>query len=276
MTNTHTQTQPLLDLRGINKRFGAVQALQDVDFRVYPSELVGLVGDNGAGKSTLIKIISGVLHPDSGNILFESQEVSIKSPDDAKSLGIETLYQDLALINNLDVVANMFLGREQFTSLLFGAIKVLKNREMERRTNDILEGLQVNLGSVREKVEVLSGGQRQAVAIGRAVGWGKKLVLLDEPTAALGVREAQQALNLIRRLKDQGVAVVAISHNLEHIFSLVDRVVVLRQGIIRGERQLTDVEDKQTVGDEIVAMITGVSELKRSNGVNGHDSQKGA
>jgi len=276
MTNTHTQTQPLLDLRGINKRFGAVQALQDVDFRVYPSELVGLVGDNGAGKSTLIKIISGVLHPDSGNILFESQEVSIKSPDDAKSLGIETLYQDLALINNLDVVANMFLGREQFTSLLFGAIKVLKNREMERRTNDILEGLQVNLGSVREKVEVLSGGQRQAVAIGRAVGWGKKLVLLDEPTAALGVREAQQALNLIRRLKDQGVAVVAISHNLEHIFSLVDRVVVLRQGIIRGERQLTDVEDKQTVGDEIVAMITGVSELKRSSGVNGHDSQKGA
>jgi D-xylose transport system ATP-binding protein len=276
MTNTHTQTQPLLDLRGINKRFGAVQALQDVDFRIYPSELVGLVGDNGAGKSTLIKIISGVLHPDSGNILFEGQEVSIKSPDEAKSLGIETLYQDLALINNLDVVANMFLGREQFTSLLFGAIKVLKNREMERRTSDILEGLQVSLGSVREKVEVLSGGQRQAVAIGRAVGWGKKLVLLDEPTAALGVREAQQALELIRRLKDQGVAVVAISHNLEHIFSLVDRVVVLRQGIIRGERQLTDVEDKQTVGDEIVAMITGVAELKRSNGGNGHDSQKGA
>jgi len=260
-----TQIQPLLEMRGINKSFGAVQALRDVDFHVYPSELVGLVGDNGAGKSTLIKIISGVLHPDSGSILFEDQEVTIKSPDDAKSLGIETLYQDLALIDNLDVIANMFLGREQVTSLFFGGIKILKGREMERQTADILEGLKVNLGSVREKVEVLSGGQRQAVAIGRAVGWGKKLVLLDEPTAALGVREAQQALELIGRLKDQGVAVVAISHNLEHIFSLVDRVVVLRQGIIRGERLISDAEDKEIVGDEIVSMITGVAELRKAN-----------
>jgi D-xylose transport system ATP-binding protein len=262
---TNGQTQPLLETRGISKSFGAIQALQDVEFRVYPSELVGLVGDNGAGKSTLIKIISGVLHPDAGSILFEGQEVTIKSPDEAKSLGIETLYQDLALIDNLDVIANMFLGREQVTSLFFGGIKILKGREMERRTADILEGLKVNLGSVREKVEVLSGGQRQAVAIGRAVGWGKKLVLLDEPTAALGVREAQQALKLIRRLKDQGVAVVAISHNLEHIFSLVDRVVVLRQGVIRGERLISGTEDKEIIGDEIVSMITGVAELRKAN-----------
>jgi D-xylose transport system ATP-binding protein len=270
----NTQTQPLLETRGINKSFGAVQALRDVDFRVYPCELVGLVGDNGAGKSTLIKIISGILQPDSGNIFFDGQEVAIKGPDDAKSLGIETLYQDLALINNLDVIANMFLGREQVTSLFLGAIKVLKSREMERQTADILEGLKINLGSLREKVEVLSGGQRQAVAIGRAVGWGKKLVLLDEPTAALGVREAQKALELIRRLKDQGVAVVAISHNLEHIFSLVDRVVVLRQGLIRGERQINEVMDKKTLGDEIVAMITGVAELKTSDSGNSHDTKQ--
>lgn len=265
-----TQAQPILETRAISKSFGAVKALQDVDFRVYPSELVGLVGDNGAGKSTLIKIISGVLRPDSGSILIEGQEVTIHSPDDAKSLGIETLYQDLALIDNLDVVANTFLGRERVTPLLFGAIKLLKNREMERETTRILEGLKVNLGSVRERVEVLSGGQRQAVAIGRAVGWGKKLVLLDEPTAALGVREAQQALDLIRRLKDGGVGVVAISHNLEHIFSLADRVVVLRQGEVRGERILTDTQDAEAVGDEIVSMITGASELRKSNGGNGN------
>jgi len=259
-----TQTHPLLEMRRINKSFGAVQALRDVDFRVYPGELVGLVGDNGAGKSTLVKIISGVEHPDSGTITFEGQEVTIHSPDDAKALGVETLYQDLALINNLDVVANMFLGRESVSPYLFGRIKVLKNREMEQETTQILEGLKINLGSVREKVEVLSGGQRQAIALGRAAGWGKKLVLLDEPTAALGVRESQQALDLIRRLKEQGIAAVIISHNLEHVFSVVDRVVVLRRGIIRGERKI-----RGLVGDEIVSMITGTDELKKLEFENG-------
>jgi ABC-type sugar transport system ATPase subunit len=249
--------QPLLEMRGINKSFGAVQALRDVDFKVYPGELVGLVGDNGAGKSTLVKIISGVEHPDSGTILFEGREVVIKDPDYAKELGIETLYQDLALINNLDVVANLFLGREEYNSYLLGLIKVLKNRRMEQDTIELLDRLGIRLGSIREKVEVLSGGQRQAIALSRAVGWGKKLVLLDEPTAALGVREAQQALELIRRLKEQNVAGVLISHNLEHVFSVVDRVVVLRRGVVRGERTIRDV-----VGDEIVSMITGVSELK--------------
>ncbi len=249
--------QPLLEMRGINKSFGAVQALQNVDFRVNYGEMVGLVGDNGAGKSTLVKIISGVEHPDSGEILFEGQPVTINNPDVAREMGIETLYQDLALINNLDVVSNLFLGREEVDSYLFGLIKVLKNRQMEHDTIELLERLKINLGSVREKVEVLSGGQRQAIALSRAVGWGKKLVLLDEPTAALGVREAQQALELIRRLKEQNVAGVLISHNLEHVFSVVDRVVVLRRGAIQGERQIRDV-----VGDEIVSMITGVSELK--------------
>ncbi len=251
-------SHPLLEMRGINKSFGAVQALHNVDFCVYPGELVGLVGDNGAGKSTLVKIISGVERADSGTILFEGKEVHITSPDAAKRLGIETLYQNLALINNLDMVANMFLGRERTIPILFGAIKILKQREMERETIELLERLKINLGSVREKVEVLSGGQRQAIALSRAVGWGKKLVLLDEPTAALGVRESGQALDLIRRLKDHNVAAVFISHNLEHVFSVVDRVVVLRRGHIRGERKIRDV-----VGDEIVSMITGSSELQK-------------
>lgn len=263
--------QPLLEMRKINKSFGAVQALQDVDFRVYPGELVGLVGDNGAGKSTLVKIISGIERADSGQVFFEGQEVHIYNPDAAKRLGIETLYQNLALINNLDMVSNMFLGRERTTPILFGAIKVLKQHEMEQETVDLLNRLKVNLGSVREKVEVLSGGQRQAIALSRAVGWGKKLVLLDEPTAALGVRESGQALDLIRRLKEHNVAAVVISHNLEHVFSVVDRVVVLRRGRIRGERKIRDV-----VGDEIVSMITGSSELQKlefsdAPGENGGD-----
>jgi D-xylose transport system ATP-binding protein len=255
--------KPLPELHNIKKSFGAVQALQDVSLCVYPGELVGLVGDNGAGKSTLIKIVSGILQPDSGTIVFDGKEVSIKHPDDAKALGIETLYQDLALINNLDVVSNMFLGREKVRSYIFGMINVLKNREMERETVAILEGLKINLPSVREEVEVLSGGQRQAIAIGRAAGWGKRLVLLDEPTAALGVREAQQALNLIARLRDNGISAVVISHNLELIFSLVDRVIILRRGLIRGERKIRGVADQEQLGNEVVTMITGTDELKK-------------
>lgn len=248
---------PLLELTGISKSFGAVQALRDVDFRVHPRETIGLVGDNGAGKSTLVKIISGVEHQDIGRIQWDGREVVIDSPDDAKDLGIETLYQDLALINNLDVTANMFLGRELVTRLLFGIINVLRTHEMEGETRRILDSLGINLESVRETVEVLSGGQRQAIALGRAVGWGKRLVLLDEPTAALGVRESKQALDSIRRLKDQGVATVIISHNLEHVFSVVDRVVVMRRGEIRGEREIRGISS-----DEIVSMITGADEIK--------------
>ncbi len=250
--------QPLLEMEHINKNFGAVRALEDISFRVYPGEAVGLVGDNGAGKSTLVKIISGVEHPDSGVIRFEGQDVAIRTPEDARDLGIETLYQDLALINNLDIVANMFLGRELVRRWLLGAIRVLRSREMEAESRQILERLKINIGSVREKVEVLSGGQRQAIALGRAVGWGKKLVLLDEPTAALGVREAQQALEIIGRLKDEGIATVIISHNLQHVFSVVDRIVVIRRGVMRGERLIGD-----AVGDEIVSMITGSAELRK-------------
>jgi len=248
----------LLELKGVNKSFGAVRALVDVDLRVHSGEIVGLVGDNGAGKSTLVKIVSGVEQPDTGKLFFKGREVSIRNPDDAKELGIETLYQNLALINNLDVIANMFLGRELVTVWPLGMIRVLRSREMERQTGEILGRLQINIGSVREKVQVLSGGQRQAIALGRAVGWGKKLVLLDEPTAALGVREGRQALELIGRLKEQGVSAVIISHNLEHVFSVADRVVVLRHGEIQGERRIRDVKS-----DEIVSMITGAAEIKK-------------
>lgn len=254
-------TQPLLELRHINKSFGAVRALQDVNFCVYPNEIVGLVGDNGAGKSTLVKIISGVETADSGEMSFDGKPVQIRHPEDAHRLGIETLYQNLAMINNLDVVSNMFLGRELVQVWPLGLIKVLRNKEMERETQRILSQLKINFGSVREKVEVMSGGQRQAIALGRAVGWGKRLVLLDEPTAALGVREANQALELIRRLKDQNISAVIISHNLEHVFSVVDRIVVLRQGIVRGERSAHNMD-----GNEIVSLITGAAELRKSNG----------
>lgn len=251
--------QPLLELRHINKSFGAVKALQDVNFCVYPNEIVGLVGDNGAGKSTLVKIVSGVETPDSGEMSFDGKTVQIRHPEDAHRLGIETLYQNLAMINNLDVVSNMFLGRELVQVWAFGFVKVLRNKEMERETQRILSQLKINFGSVREKVEVLSGGQRQAIALGRAVGWGKRLVLLDEPTAALGVREANQALELIKRLKDQKVSAVIISHNLEHVFSVVDRIVVLRQGIVRGERSAQHMD-----GNEIVSLITGAAELRKT------------
>ena len=256
--------QPLLELRHINKSFGAVKALQDVSLCVYPNEIVGLVGDNGAGKSTLVKIISGVETADTGEIFFEGKPIHIHNPEDAKHLGIETLYQNLAMINNLDVVSNMFLGRELVDVWPFGLIKVLRNKEMEQETLRILSRLKINIGSVREKVEVMSGGQRQAIALGRAVGWGKRLVLLDEPTAALGVREANQALELIRRLKDQNISAVIISHNLEHVFSVVDRIVVLRQGIVRGERSARNLNP-----NEIVSLITGAAELRQQTSAAG-------
>ena len=250
--------QPLLRVDSISKSFGAVKALDNVSLQVRQGEIVGLCGDNGAGKSTLVKIIAGVLQPDSGSVLWDGQLVAIGGPDDSKRLGIETLYQDLGLLDNLDIVANTFLGRELVSRWLAGLVEVLRNREMTIETKRILSELQIDLGSVREKVQVLSGGQRQAVALGRAVGWGRRLVLLDEPTAALGVRESSQALDLIRRLKDRDVAAILISHNLEHVFAVADRVVVLRQGILRGE---TDREHLD--GDEVVSWITGSSEYKK-------------
>src|SRR4051812_31302153 len=205
-----SEPTPLLQLRDISKSFGSVQALTDVDFEVLPGEVMALVGDNGAGKSTLIKCIAGTHTPDSGQILFEGQEVSIHGPKDAGRLGIEVVYQDLALCDNLDVVQNMFLGREETTTL-----RRLDETTMERRASDTLASLSVTtIRSVRQTVAGLSGGQRQSVAVAKAVMWNSKVVILDEPTAALGVAQTRQVLDLVKRLGEQGLAVVLISHNL--------------------------------------------------------------
>ncbi len=244
---TTTQT-PVLEMLGISKRFGAVQALTDVDFEVYAGEVVGLVGDNGAGKSTLIKCIAGINMIDAGEIRFEGRPVTLAGPKDAASLGIETVYQDLALCDNLDVVANLYLGREQTQKLVPGVVEPIDEVGMEKRAITVLRGLSVSIPSVRTLIASLSGGQRQSVAVARSVMWNSKLVVLDEPTAALGVAQTRQVLDLILRLKNQGLAVVVISHNLEDVFSVVDRIVVLRLGRNGGSFDVRSVTHEQIVG----------------------------
>ena len=255
--------EPLLRLRGISKSFGAVRALFNVDFEVYAREVVGLVGDNGAGKSTLIKVISGVGPADEGEIFMEGQKVNISSPQAANRLGIQTVYQDLALCDNLDVVANLFLGREEHSVL-----RSLDEVDMEKRGLNVLRTLDVKIPSVRTTVATLSGGQRQSVAVAKSILREAKVVLLDEPTAALGVAQTRQVLHLIRRLRDQGLAVVVISHNLADVFEVVDRVVVLRLG-----RRIGTFDIKTTTPEQVVAAITGAEfgELMTTNGTN-HDN----
>ncbi len=217
--------RPILDVAGVSKRFGAVQALYKVDFEVRLGEVMALVGDNGAGKSTLIKGIAGIHSFDEGEVHFEGKPVTIHGPRDSAALGIEVVYQDLALADNLDVVANMYLGRERMRGL------VLDEPDMEHASRETLNSLSVTtLRSVRQAVAGLSGGQRQAVAVAKAVMWNSKVVILDEPTAALGVAQTRQVLDLVRRLADRGLAVVLISHNLHDIFEVADRITVLRLG----------------------------------------------
>jgi D-xylose transport system ATP-binding protein len=235
---------PILELRGICKSFGAVQALYEVDFHVSSGEVMALVGDNGAGKSTLIKCIAGIYSIDSGEILFEGQPVSIHGPKDAARLGIEVVYQDLALADNLDVVQNMFLGREELT----GPLRSLDELTMEKRANDTLSSLSVTtIQSVRQIVAGLSGGQRQSVAVAKAVMWNSRVVILDEPTAALGVAQTRQVLDLVKRLGQQGLAVVLISHNLHDIFEVADSITVLRLGQNVAEYKRAEVTQTQVV-----------------------------
>ena len=246
------QRVPELELKGISKRFGAVQALFDVDFEVYKGEVVGLVGDNGAGKSTLIKCISGINAIDSGEVHFEGQLVTINTPQDASGLGIETVYQDLALCDNLDVVANLFLGREKTNTYLPRIASPIDEVAMEKRSIEVLRSLAVSIPSVRTRIAAMSGGQRQSVAVARAVMWNSKVVLLDEPTAALGVAQSRQVLDLIRRLREQGLAVVVISHNLADVFDVVDRIIVLRLG-----KRVGTFDIHKTNREQVVAAITG-------------------
>jgi D-xylose transport system ATP-binding protein len=238
---------PALEARGICKNFGSVEALVDVDFDVRAGEVMALVGDNGAGKSTLIKCIAGIYPIDAGEVYSEGAKVSIHGPRDAAKLGIEIVYQDLALCDNLDVVQNMYLGREE-RDFLFR----LKEPAMEARTADVLKSLSVTtIRSIRQQVARLSGGQRQSVAIGRAVMWNSRVVILDEPTAALGVAQTRQVLDLVRRLAEQGLAVVIISHNLHDIFEVSDRITVLRLG-----RNAALFNRAETTQQEVVHAIT--------------------
>jgi D-xylose transport system ATP-binding protein len=245
----------LLALRGVSKSFGPVQALSDVDFEVHAQEVVALVGDNGAGKSTLVKAIAGIHPIDDGEIIFEGQPVKITSPPDATKLGIATVYQDLALCDNLDVVENLFLGREELDESPVGRIlRELDEIDMERRSHELLENLAVTITDVRAEVGTMSGGQRQQVAIARSLLGEPKVVILDEPTAALGVRQTAQVLALVKRLRERGLGVVVISHNLVDVFEVADRIFVLRLG-----REAGDYEASKTDQQEIVSAITGLS-----------------
>ena len=238
---------PILELHGVSKRFGAVQALYEVDFHVAHGEVMALVGDNGAGKSTLIKCIAGIHPIDSGEILFEGKPVTIHGPRDAAQLGIEVVYQDLALADNLDVVQNMYLGREAIDNL-----RRLDETAMEARAKETLKGLSVTtIRSVRQTVAGLSGGQRQSVAVAKAVMWNSRVVILDEPTAALGVAQTKQVLDLVGRLGEQGLAVILISHNLHDIFQVADSITVLRLG-----QNVAEFKRRETNQQEVVEAIT--------------------
>jgi D-xylose transport system ATP-binding protein len=274
MTTTATEprasaagTKPLLELRGVNKSFGAVHVLQGVDLVVRPGRVTALVGDNGAGKSTLIKGIAGIHSFDSGDYLIDGDPVHVSSPRDSNALGIEVVYQDLALCDNLDVVHNMYLGRERTKN------GVLDEIAMESKAKETLAGLSVRtLKSVRTHVASLSGGQRQTVAIARAVLWNSRLVVLDEPTAALGVAQTEQVLRLVRRLADNGLGVVLISHNLADVFQVADDIAVLYLGQMVAQVERADVSQS-----DVIELITlGRAATKHAGGGSAGDGEEGA
>ncbi|WP_028232965.1 ATP-binding cassette domain-containing protein [Paraburkholderia mimosarum] len=243
---------PILEARDISIRFGGVEALKRVSLRLMPGEVLALAGDNGAGKSTLIKILSGVYRADGGDLHFEGRPLQLRDPQEARSQGIETIYQDLALADNLDVGSNIFLGREPVRRR-FG-LQLIDRPHMARVAREVLERLDIVIPprKLAGPVKMLSGGQRQAIAIGRAIYWNARVLIMDEPTAALGVPEQRKVMALIRALKAQGVAVILIAHNLHDIFAVADRIIVLRRGEVAGERRVAE-----TDGDEIVRLMVG-------------------
>jgi D-xylose transport system ATP-binding protein len=245
-----TSANELLRLENVSMRYGVVQALDGVNFSVRPGEIVALLGDNGAGKSTLIKIISGGLKPTTGRYFFEGVERHFSSPKEVKALGIETVYQDLSICANVDVAANFFMGRELVSRVL--GVPILRDREMRAVTAEVLKKAGTRIPSVRVNAEHLSGGQRQAIELNRFVHWGGKLVVLDEPFAALGVEQVRRSLDTIISVRDRGVAVLIITHNMSHAFQIASRIVVMRQGRISG-----DIVAAETSPEEVVRMITG-------------------
>jgi D-xylose transport system ATP-binding protein len=252
----------VLSIKGVSKHFGPVQALDGVDLDVRPGEVLALVGDNGAGKSTLVKSISGIHAIDSGEFIFEGRPVSIGSPAAATELGIATVYQDLALCDNLDVVANLFLGQEELVGGAGAAVRALDEIAMERRSHELLEQLSVTIPSVRSEVGTLSGGQRQQVAVARSLLGEPKVVMLDEPTAALGVVQTKQVLDLIRRLRERNLGVIVISHNLADVFAVADRIFVLRLGRRAGVFDSSNTSEEQVVG-AITGAATDTDERER-------------
>jgi ABC-type sugar transport system ATPase subunit len=246
---TYRQRPTILELRQVEKRFGAVQALHPTDFQLHEQEIVAIVGDNGAGKSTMVKIISGVHQPSTGGIFVRGDLATVRNPMEARRLGIETVFQDLALVDTRDIVANLFLGREVTRKRL---PFVLDRKRMSAQAKRSLDHLRIALPALHTAVGFLSGGQRQAIAVARAASWNAPIVLMDEPTAALGVKESREVLELIRRMRETGTSIIVVAHNLEHVFSVADRVVVMRMGRIVGSCSTNTTSKEQVVG-----MITG-------------------
>jgi ABC-type sugar transport system ATPase subunit len=251
-SNVESALQPVLEARGINKHFGPVQALKSVNLSVFPGEVVALIGDNGAGKSTLINVLTGVLPLESGEIIFGGEQVRFSSPHEARAHGIETVYQDLAVAPHLDAVANIFLGRERRLGGLPGIVGFLDNRRMRKETDEQLSRLRVRVPDLERRLVTLSGGQRQGVAVARAVMWASKVVIMDEPTAALGVAQTSKVLDLIRQVRDTGIPVVFISHNMPNVFQVADRIVVLRLGEV-----VAELDPKSATIEDAVAAMTG-------------------
>ncbi|MCR9138411.1 MAG: ATP-binding cassette domain-containing protein [Alphaproteobacteria bacterium] len=245
--------QYVLEARGVTKRFGGVTALDSVDLELREGEVLALVGDNGAGKSTLVKTITGALGRDEGEILFDGQPVHIQTPLDARNIGIETVYQDLALVNELSITKNIFLGREIVKDNLFGRLfGALDFKKMEANVRDLFARLDIRISDIYRDAQGFSGGQRQAVALSKTIMFGKRVAVLDEPTAALGVRESKMAMDLVRSLKDHGLSVIMITHNMQHVLNYCDRVMVMRLGKRAAVRNVSDVD-----GDMLVGLITG-------------------
>ena len=254
--------QPILEARGLVKRFGQVVALNGTDFELYPGEILAVIGDNGAGKSTLIKALSGALQPDEGEISLAGERVHFRGPGDARRAGIETVYQDLAVAPSLDIASNIFLGRERRRRGPLGLLfRMLDKRAMRREAARHFAELQIGIPSIRQEVDNLSGGQRQGVAVARAATWGRRLVIMDEPTAALGVKETRQVLDLILRVRENGLPVILISHDMPHVFELADRIHIMRLG-----RRVAVVTPQTHTMPEAVAIMTGAtqSELEQA------------
>jgi fructose transport system ATP-binding protein len=257
--------QPVLEARGLVKRYGQVVALNGADFELYPGEILAIIGDNGAGKSTLIKALSGALQPDEGEIRLDGELIHFRSPRDARRAGIETVYQDLAVAPSLDIATNIFLGREQRRRGPLGTVlRMLDKRGMRREAARHFAELRIGVQSIAQSVENLSGGQRQGVAVARAATWARRLVIMDEPTAALGVKETGQVLDLIRRVRERGLPVILISHDMPHVFELADRIHIMRLG-----RRVAVVTPQTHTMPEAVSIMTGATQSDPDPSANG-------